>query len=137
MVKLCSGVARWIKSGILTFRLPHVNRRNENSPFSFCFPLNASYNKTEKTFSLSCWRLRYQISNSIRNSISTYISGNNFITKQMYKKLHKRLHRQLPVATAYENTYTANVLSVEYADVFLSTKFNNNHLLFLHVFICN
>ena len=32
---------------------------------------------------------------------------------------------------------TANVLSAEYTDVCLRSKFNNKHWLFLHVFICN
>ena len=32
---------------------------------------------------------------------------------------------------------TANVLFVEYTDVFLSSKFKNKHWLFLHLYVCN
>ena len=35
------------------------------------------------------------------------------------------------------STYTANVLSAEYTDVCLRSKFKNKHWLFLHVFVCN
>ena len=34
-------------------------------------------------------------------------------------------------------TYTANVLSVEYTDVCLRSKFKNKHWLLLHLFVCN
>ena len=33
--------------------------------------------------------------------------------------------------------YTANVLSIEYTDVYLYSKVKNKHWLFLHVFVCN
>ena len=33
--------------------------------------------------------------------------------------------------------YTANVLSVEYADICLCSEFKNKHWLFLHAFVCN
>ena len=48
-----------------------------------------------------------------------------------------RLSLDNPEVYSNQGNYTANVLSVEYTDVCLRSKFKNKHLLSLHLFVCN